>query len=252
MFIENKYTKWYYNIIYRAKSRERIKNDYYEKHHIIPRSLGGNDDKENLIELTAREHFVCHLLLTKMLTGNEKYKMVFALSRMLHKNKKHNRYSPSSRIYELSRKYRSEAIGITHKGIPESAESNQKRSAALKGKKLGPQTEEHRKKLSLIRKGKPSKNKGGSTSLKGLTYEQIYGEERSKLLKENKSKKLIGRQFSKKTKSLWSKNRKGRNTKGENSNACPVEVNGIFYSCKKEAQEKLGLSLYKLNRLLKK
>lgn len=253
MFIENKYTKWYFNIIYRAKSRVKLKNVYYEKHHIIPKSLGGTNDKENLVKLTAKEHFICHLLLIKMLTGREKYKMSFALFRMFHRNKKHNRYLPSSsRLYELTRKYRSEAISLTHLGISESLESNLKRSIALKGKKLGPQTKEHRKKLSLVRKGKPSKNKGGTTSLKGLTYEQIHGKEKAKILKEIKSKQFVGRQFSEKTKSIWSKNRKGKKTRGENSNACPVTINGIFYTCKKEAQEKLGLSLYKINQLLQR
>lgn len=39
---------------------------YYENHHIIPRSLGGTDDVENLVRLTAREHFICHYLLIKI------------------------------------------------------------------------------------------------------------------------------------------------------------------------------------------
>ena len=39
---------------------------YTERHHIIPKSAGGSDDKDNLVRLSAREHFVCHLLLTKM------------------------------------------------------------------------------------------------------------------------------------------------------------------------------------------
>ena len=63
IFIDNKYTRVYYSIIDRAKTRSI--SSYTEKHHIIPRSLGGTDAKENLVPLTAREHFICHLLLTK-------------------------------------------------------------------------------------------------------------------------------------------------------------------------------------------
>ena len=78
MYKQNKYTTWYYNIISTAQSRS-LTEGYAEKHHIIPRSLGGTDDKDNLVVLTAREHFVCHLLLPKMLKGSNKKKMLFAL-----------------------------------------------------------------------------------------------------------------------------------------------------------------------------
>jgi 5-methylcytosine-specific restriction endonuclease McrA len=58
MYLQNKYTRWYYNIIQRAQQRNI--SGYTEKHHIIPRSFGGSNQKENLVALTAREHFVCH------------------------------------------------------------------------------------------------------------------------------------------------------------------------------------------------
>jgi len=54
------YQKIYDQIIERAKNRKL--EGYKEKHHIIPKCLGGPDNKENLVELTAREHFLCHLL----------------------------------------------------------------------------------------------------------------------------------------------------------------------------------------------
>ena len=63
-FLQNKYTKWYFNIISKAQNRDTL--GYVEKHHIIPKSLGGNNEQTNLVKLTAREHFVCHWLLTKM------------------------------------------------------------------------------------------------------------------------------------------------------------------------------------------
>ena len=249
MFIQNKYTKCYYNIIYKARLRNLPNNVYTEKHHIIPRSLGGNNSKLNLVKLTAKEHFICHLLLTKMLNGKLKYKMIFALNRMLHSPTKISRYTPSSRFYVLIRKYRSEAISAVHKNVPESKESNQKRSATQKGIPKGPKTEEHKKKISLSKKGKPSRNKGGTTCLKGLTYEEIHGIEKAIQLKECRSAKLKNRQFSEKTKQLWSTNRKGKNTGGDNSNAKPISIDGIVYSSKKEACQKLNLSLYKLSKL---
>lgn len=47
-------------------ARDRKIEDYTEVHHIVPRCIGGTDDKTNLVRLTAREHFVAHQLLVKM------------------------------------------------------------------------------------------------------------------------------------------------------------------------------------------
>lgn len=66
LFKENKYSKWYFSIIAFAQDRKIENNKDYECHHIIPKSLGGNNKNENLVHLTVREHYVCHLLLVKM------------------------------------------------------------------------------------------------------------------------------------------------------------------------------------------
>jgi len=59
------YKKIYSNLI--SKAKERRKPDCYcENHHIIPKSHGGSDRKENLVYLTAREHFLAHWLLLKI------------------------------------------------------------------------------------------------------------------------------------------------------------------------------------------
>lgn len=42
---------------------------YFESHHILPRSLGGSDDSDNLIDLTPEDHFFAHLLLAKIHGG---------------------------------------------------------------------------------------------------------------------------------------------------------------------------------------
>lgn len=101
MFIENKYSKCYYSIIENAKSRLLDPSIYYEKHHILPKSCGGNNSKDNLVSLTAREHFICHVLLPKMTTGSPHHKMVHALWRMC--NSLRSGYKVSSRIYKSSR-----------------------------------------------------------------------------------------------------------------------------------------------------
>jgi hypothetical protein len=109
MYLDNKYTTIYYQIIDKAKLR-KIPNTYYEKHHIIPKSLGGTNKKENLVALTAREHFICHWLLTKMVVDqNSKWKMINALGFMIwSENENQQRYKINSRLYEQLRKKHSE------------------------------------------------------------------------------------------------------------------------------------------------
>lgn len=63
--MQNKYQKFYDSIInYRKK--HPILNGYYEVHHIIPKSLGGLNNTDNLVTLTAREHLIVHKLLKKI------------------------------------------------------------------------------------------------------------------------------------------------------------------------------------------
>ncbi len=78
----SKYKIIYDKIIERAQNREIDENVYYEKHHIIPRSLGGTNLPENLVKLTLREHFLCHKLLVKITTGKERSSMLKALYMM--------------------------------------------------------------------------------------------------------------------------------------------------------------------------
>ena len=96
--IQNKYYQWYQNLIIKAKNRVLDNTIYQEKHHIIPKSFGGNDLPSNLVSLTLREHYIAHLLLSKMYVGEAKRKMMYALWRMLLQEK-----TRGSRIFEIYR-----------------------------------------------------------------------------------------------------------------------------------------------------
>jgi hypothetical protein len=80
MFLNNKYTAFYYKIIASAQERNYTKtlNDGYQTHHIIPRCFGGTNDITNLVVLTYKEHRVCHRLLINMTANDAKYKMMYA------------------------------------------------------------------------------------------------------------------------------------------------------------------------------
>ena len=59
------YQKIYNKLINRAKNRNIM--GYVEKHHIIPKCLGGEDCKTNLVNLTPEEHYLAHQLLVKII-----------------------------------------------------------------------------------------------------------------------------------------------------------------------------------------
>ena len=107
MFIENKYQKHYNMLIARSITRILPNKTYIERHHILPKSLGGSNDKSNIANLTAREHFIAHLLLTKFTTGNAKQKMFFAMNRIMNGP---NNCSKSSRIYQYLRENYSKTL----------------------------------------------------------------------------------------------------------------------------------------------
>ena len=99
------YQKIYNDLILKAKLENRIKlkrNDpnfiYYEKHHIIPRCLNGLNSVDNLILLTAREHFIAHKLLVEIYTQNRSLKSALWLMCVISKNHKRN-YKISSKEY---------------------------------------------------------------------------------------------------------------------------------------------------------
>lgn len=145
MYLQNKYTRWYYNIIQRAQLRSLSADVYVERHHIIPRSLGGSNDPNNLVYLTAKEHFVCHLLLVKMTSGLEKRSMAYAAWKMTHIDGR-QRYKPCARTHDLLRKQ----LSRSYKGIPKTYKN-------WLGKK---HTDESKKKQSIAKQGKNNPNYG--------------------------------------------------------------------------------------------
>lgn len=150
------YQKIYNQLIERAQNR--ILEGYKEKHHILPRCLGGSNDKENLVELTAREHFLCHMLLCEIYPNNAKLWYALFLMTIGKQKLKKNQFKTSSRTYERIKLEWSQKVKGRRK--PENfmtdelrrkiSESN-KGVSRNKGKKF---TEEVIKKMSETKKGK--------------------------------------------------------------------------------------------------
>lgn len=233
IFIDNKYTKWYFSIITSSKSRIPEPNLYYEKHHIIPKSLGGDNNKSNLTLLTAKEHFICHLLLVKMTAGHNQRKMSFASNMMLRGN---NRYIPSGRIYQMIKEQFSKDIKLSNTGRKQTLESSIKKSLKTRGVKRKSFTEQHKENMSKCRIDIPTGRKGISISTKGKTYEEIHGIEKAKYLKDIRSKAWQGRKGFQKSGS-------------DNPNAKCIIINGVNFNTKREACNFLNLTYYELCKI---
>ena len=178
------YKRIHDQIINRAK--KRVLEGYKEKHHIVPKSMGGGNEQENIIELTAREHFIIHQLLVKIYPDAGKLKS--ALWFMCNQKGKGRDYKVSSRVYEqakldhitqitgvLKSEQTKAKIATTKKGVPnlknrgrkrpDLTERNVKRKGIKKPRKSGykhpkkgiPQTQELITKRAESRKmnGKP-------------------------------------------------------------------------------------------------
>jgi len=93
------YQKIYDTLVKRGQNR--LLDGYIEKHHIIPRCLGGTDDDTNLVSLTPEEHYLCHLLLVKIYPNN--IRLVKAAMFMVSANKDQQR---NNKVYGwLKRQY---------------------------------------------------------------------------------------------------------------------------------------------------
>ena len=123
----------HYNLlIEKALIRNYSKKDapcYVEKHHIIPKCMGGNNKKDNLVMLTYHEHCVAHLLLVKI--HPEQVKLIYAAKRM---------YSNTQLYKRTISKGAAEWLRIRHADAV---------SIQFKGKNKGPITDNHRRNLSL-------------------------------------------------------------------------------------------------------
>jgi hypothetical protein len=192
LFIDNKYTHIYYSIIERAKSRTIT--GYTENHHIIPRSLGGTNNKDNLVALTGREHFIVHWLLPKMLEGDAKRSMSHGLRMMMGKNPttQNGRYILKSRMYELVKKTANEA-SKGRECLPETREKirqgNLKRAPAtleLKNKLSAAQT---LRQANLRAEGKTQYTAEGRASIAKHNKERVWTDEaKAKLRQHNLGK----------------------------------------------------------------
>ena len=147
-----KYLRLYDKIINNSLKRGLLKNNligYYEKHHIVPKCLGGTDDENNLVLLTAREHLLIHLILHEMYpkVAGLCY-AIFMFSSIENNSSTKGRDLGKKKFISLKylAKLREESLGL-----PKSEETKERMRIAQKDHII---TEEQREKISNSHKGK--------------------------------------------------------------------------------------------------
>lgn len=208
------YIKIYDKIIEKAKSENRkLKcGIYYEKHHIKPRSLFKDliKDPDNIVLLTAKEHFICHMLLDRIY---DCYQMKYAIWRMCNDSK----YKVSAKFYE----YIKQKIAI------EASKLN-------KGKKL---SDEVKRKISLGLSGKTHSEETKRKMRESWdASKHVLSEEGRKKLSENASKRFKGKKKTDDFRNHLSEIRKGE------GNPMFGKPNKLFMSDEKYEEYKKSLS----------
>lgn len=199
--------------ILQTRGRFNCGDEYHERHHILPKSCGGTSDKENLIDLFAKEHFIAHKLLAEENPHNEKLVCAYAIMAFAT-NDKEKRYKLSPDEYEQARKALSESRKEKFKD---------KTKHPNYGKHL---SEETRKKISEA-------NKGNKKCL-------------GRVLSEETKRKIgdANRNPSAETRKKMSESQKIAQAGDKNSRAKKVIQlsTGKIYTCGKYAAEENGIN----------
>ena len=127
--------------MFSAKAKHRIKSseEYFEEHHIFPRSLFPqyNRNKHNLVLLTAREHYLAHKLLCKIWPSRAMYAAIWQMSIKSKKSDSPYQKIVSSREYEIARKHFIEEMKKAPWGNRFSAEFNRRADRRAKSRETG-------------------------------------------------------------------------------------------------------------------
>jgi 5-methylcytosine-specific restriction endonuclease McrA len=185
------YKKVYDSIVSRAK--DRFLSEYTERHHIIPRCMGGGDESENIVSLTAREHFVCHWLLARQYPNNLKLLHAFTAMTFL-KTSTQFRYTPSSRAVSEAKEYASiiKKARPTKRGHRKSEETKQKMRLSKLGDKNPMKRPEVVEKNRLAHLGKKQ-----SEETKDKRRKKLKGRKRPQEVVDKIKAGLTGKKLSK-------------------------------------------------------
>jgi hypothetical protein len=131
------YKRTYDRLMERARGRVKEKG-VHENHHIIPRSMGGSNEKSNIVALTYKEHFLAHWLLAKFTMGRDQIKMLNALYYISKAGPDHKNRRLAGWQIERSRRANAEATVFRNKA-PEASESYRKSGESRRARDATPE-----------------------------------------------------------------------------------------------------------------
>lgn len=247
-----------------------VKSAYKERHHIVPKSEGGSDDADNVVNLTAREHYIAHLLLAKIYDDKKMHSAVIYMQTNHNKNRV---FKFNSRLYEKMREEFGRKISVSYKGrhyynngkievkkfecpegfVPGRMPYSEK---ALQNMKLGSQSEKHKaasranfQKAAAMKKGKPFSEEHRRKISEAVKGEKngMYGKTLSKEARDKIRKVHKGKPKSEETKAKM---------KANNANKSPVlqfTKDGKFiaeYATMSEAELATGIRHGQIRRVI--
>lgn len=240
------------NNILETRGRNGCGEEYHETHHIIPKCMGGNDDKSNLIDLYAREHFEVHRLLALENPDNDK--LIYAwhmMSVMSDEQQRH--YEITAEEYEEAKIAFSKMMSVKMSG---NGNPMYGKESAMRGKHLPCESKE---KLRLQRIGDKNPMYGKSGE-KAPNYGKRMSEESRKKLSEANSGEnhpMYGKNHSEETRRKMSEARKGFRQSDETKKKIsdsrkdkkPVIClnTGVIYESMTYASKQTGISLQSIS-----
>ena len=177
------YKAVYDKLIQKARSRGAVAG-YSEKHHVVPRCLGGSNSKDNLVVLTAEEHFLAHQLLVKMHPGN--HKLAYAAQAMAFKNAKTRR---SNKLYGwLKRRLAQASSDMMKRSNPmNTAEGRRNFEEAMKGhgQKVSGANSGKARKIVCVETGQEFETRSAAGDwLRSIGHEKAHGGSLSEALRD--------------------------------------------------------------------
>jgi hypothetical protein len=189
------YKRIHDSIIENAKFR--IINGYKEKHHIIPKCMGGTDDKHNLVFLTPEEHYVIHQLLIKIYPDN--HSLIKAAVMMIPNRPNNKMYGWLKRRFSVMQSHAQTGKNNSQYGTRWIYNVFLKQSKKIKKSDLLPEGWEEGRIVDFEKYANNIKQKNKEKKEKPITKEQIlkkirtkhYNIKRSKEYRNAKAKKLF-------------------------------------------------------------
>lgn len=186
--------KWHYDrLIETRKNRDPEEGKYYEKHHIVPKSMGGDNATSNMVKLTAREHFLAHWLLWRIHRNRQ---MACAFAYLCGSFSIKEIKMKSSRGYEeaklsmintsCSEKTRKRMSVNWNRSVERRKKISERNIALHKEKRIGMYNKSHTDEYKCVMKEKMK----GNSNAKGYKFTKDQSKNLSIAQKERKRKPL--------------------------------------------------------------